>query len=256
MRNNCSRFGAILKNEVILDDCMHYMAGLPDKAFDLAIVDPPYGSAGGGVNWENHPRSRFGGLFDRYKLSRTGETLATKYQKDGKSIKHWDIAPDDEYFAELFRISCHQIIWGGNYFKLPPNRNFIIWKKLTISETFTMAMAEYAWTSLPGNAKIFECAPQGTVNEMRFHPTQKPIALYKWLLNKYAKPGQTIFDSHIGSGSSRIAAYDLGFDFSGTELDADYYAAQEKRYQTHIAQGRLFEPDEIRQKEPEKGLFD
>ena len=151
------------------------------------------------------------------------------------------MAPSEEYFSELMRVSKHQIVWGGNYFPLPPTRNFIIWRKLTISETFTMAMAEYAWTSLDGNAKVFDYAPQGTVEEVRFHPTQKPVALYKWLLTRYAKPGQTILDTHGGSGSICIACHDLGFDLTWMELDADYYAAAVKRYQEHARQGRLFD---------------
>ncbi len=213
---------------------MEYMAGLPDGAFDLAIVDPPYGDtevAGG--DWEAKDRSRFGGRFDKYKVERTGGTWATKY---GKDIKHWDTAPSPEYFAELARVSRVQIIWGGNYFPLPPSRNFIIWRKLSISETFTMAMAEYAWTNIPGNAKVFDCAPQ---DPARFHPTQKPVALYRWLLHNYAKPGWRILDTHLGSGSSAIAAHEMGFEFVGIEIDADYIAAARKRFDLMTRQTAL-----------------
>jgi len=112
------------------------------------------------------------------------------------------------------------IIWGGNYFPLPPSRNFIVWRKRTISEGFSMAMAELAWTNLPGNAKVFEYAPQ---NPARFHPTQKPVPLYKWLLEKYAKPGWKILDTHGGSFSSGVAALELGFEYTGIELDEDYF---------------------------------
>lgn len=168
--------------------------------------------------------------------ARTGGTWATKY---GKKIVAWDVAPVKEYFDELFRISRNQIIWGGNYFALPPTRCFLIWRKLTISESFSMAMAEYAWTSFKENAKVFECAPQGRPGDDRFHPTQKPVALYKWILSKYANPGDKIFDSHLGSGSSRIAAYDLGYDFVGCEIDKTYFDLEEKRFEKHTAQTRM-----------------
>ena len=155
-----------------------------------------------------------------------------------KKIIAWDVAPSEEYFKEIFRVSRNQIIWGGNYFSLPPTRCFLIWRKLTISESFTMAMAEYAWTSFNENAKVFECAPQGRPGE-RFHATQKPVALYKWILSRYAKPGQTIFDPYLGSGSSRIAAWDMGFDFVGCEIDKTYFDLMEKRFAEHTKQTRM-----------------
>lgn len=195
-------------------DCMGYMRSLPDNAFDLAVVDPPYSKAGGNVG-------------------RTGGTWAAKY---GKSIRDWDIAPSDEYFKELFRVSRNQIIWGGNYFSLPPTRCFLVWRKLSISEKFTMAMAEYAWTSFDGNAKVFDCAPQGKKSGPRIHPCQKPIALYKWILERYAKQGDKILDTHLGSGSSAIAAYGLGFEFVGIEIDEMYYDAAVKRFNEHTSQ--------------------
>lgn len=206
-------------NEIRLihGDCMEYMRTLPDNAVDLAIVDPPYAKAGGSV-------------------SRTGGTWATKY---GTSIQNWDIAPSDEYFKELFRVSRNQIIWGGNYFNLPPTRCFLIWRKLSISENFTMAMAEYAWTSFDGNAKVFDCAPQGKKNDPRIHPTQKPIALYKWILERYAKEGDKILDTHLGSGSSAIAAYDLGFEFTGIEIDDKYFSNALRRFEAHRMQHKL-----------------
>lgn len=187
-------------------------------------------------------RSCFGGIFDGYKIKaeRTGGTWAAKY---GSKVEHWDIAPPSEYFEELFRVSKNQIIWGGNYFLLPGTRCFLIWKKLTISENFSMAMAEYAWTSFNQNAKVFEYAPQGTMNEKRIHPTQKPVAIYKWILKNYAKLGDKILDTHLGSGSSRIAAYEMGYDFVGCELDKDYFLLQEERFKKWTAQGNLFEMD-------------
>lgn len=152
-------------------------------------------------------------------------------------IRSWDIAPPKEYFEELSRVSENQIIWGGNYFDLPPTRCFLVWKKLTISENFTMAMCEYAWTSFNDNAKLFECAPQG---KDRFHPTQKPVALYEWILKRYAKEGDRILDTHLGSGSSRIAAYNLNMDFVGTEADKTYFDLEEQRFDKHTAQASLF----------------
>lgn len=160
-----------------------------------------------------------------------------------KKIIAWDVAPKKEFFDELFRVSRNQIIWGGNYFELPPTRCFLVWRKLTISESFTMAMAEYAWTSFNANAKVFECAPQGKVGDTRFHPTQKPIDLYRWIFANYAKKGDKILDTHLGSGSSRIAAYDAGLDFVGCEIDKFYFDKQEERFAAHTAQTSLFVGD-------------
>lgn len=220
-------------------DCLEAMKQMPDNAFDLAIVDPPYGG-GKDPDAENTFNGkligRFGGNFEKYfgndKRGHMGGGRAKKY-----GYGHWDIAPGKEYFEELFRVSKNQVIWGGNYFELPPTRCFLIWKKLTISESFSMAMCEYAWTSFNENAKLFEYRPQGEPGD-RFHPTQKPIALYKWILGLYAKDGDKILDTHLGSGSSRIAAYDLGYDFVGYEINKEYYDKQEKRFQKHTSQIR------------------
>jgi len=192
-----------------------------------------------GGGWEMKPRSRFGGIFDKYeiKATRTGGGYAEKY---GKKIEHWDIAPSPEYFKELFRVSQNQIIWGGNYFSLPPTRCFAIWRKLTISESFTMAMCEYAWTSFNDNAKWIELAPQGKAGEKRFHPTQKPVALYRWLLQQYAKPGDKIIDTHAGSASSLIACIEAGYEYIGFEIDKDYYTAACERIEAFAAQQSLF----------------
>ena len=154
-----------------------------------------------------------------------------------EDIRHWDIAPPPEYFRELARVSKNQIIWGGNYFDLPPTRCFLVWRKLSISDSFSMAMAEYAWTSFNANAKVFEAAPQDAT---RFHPTQKPVALYAWTYRLFAKPGDKILDTHLGSGSSRIAAYDAGLDFVGCEIDKTYFDKQEKRFADYSAQQNLF----------------
>jgi site-specific DNA-methyltransferase (adenine-specific) len=219
---------------------MALMARYPDKYFELAIVDPPYGGGSDGT------------------ITRTGGTWNEKYYARGTrktKTTEWDSAPSPEYFHELFRVSRNQIIWGGNYFVLPPSKNFIIWRKLTISENFTMAMAEYAWTNIDDNAKVFECAPQGTAVNSRIHPTQKPVALYKWLLSRYAHAGDKILDTHLGSGSIAIACHDLGYDLVACELDTDYYTAALDRLQTYQAQAQLFAPSEIRQSEQQKDLF-
>ena len=223
-------------NEAYNMDCMEYMKTIPDKYFDLAVVDPPYGGAGdpnfeGGDGLEKdltgiNPSKEI-------KAYRTGGAWASKY---GKAIIDWDIAPTQDYFNELFRVSKEQIIWGGNYFTLPPTRCFLVWRKLTISETFTMAMAEYAWTSFNGNAKVIEVAPQGKKDDKRFHPTQKPVELYDWIFEHYADKGFKIFDSHLGSGSSRISAWKHNLDFVGTEIDKRYFDLQEERFKRETAQ--------------------
>ena len=262
-------------------DCMEYMRTLPDNAFDLAVVDPPYGDASCGEADDTHTHTHSAGVESlrpairqvqngRGGICRGGKPSIDKRERererdgarhgqgkncrkpDGtwgyanwrdmgdevrKKIIEWDVAPKQEYFAELFRVSRNQVIWGGNYFPLPPTRCFLIWRKLTISESFSMAMAEYAWTSFNSNAKVFEYAPQDTT---RFHPTQKPVALYRWIYQLYASEGMKILDTHLGSGSSRIAAYDAGLDFVGCEIDKVYFDKQEERFSTHAAQQNLF----------------
>lgn len=179
-------------------------------------------------------------MFDRYHIS-TGD----KVYEDGRdvgheippttnggvTIEHWDVAPPIEYFSELARVSKNQIIWGGNYFSLPPTRCFLIWRKLSISENFSMAMCEYAWTSFNDNAKLFECAPQGTKKDPRIHPTQKPVRLYEWLLGRYAKPGYKILDTHVGSASSLIACRRAGLEYWGFEIDPIYFKMANERLQ-------------------------
>lgn len=236
-------------------DCMEAMKEFPDKFFDLAVVDPPYGGGaeektdnaltGGGSDWDSRKRSRFGGWFDKYHIDSKPDIQAERrgcgHNKYDNKITHWDIAPQPEYFEELARVSKNQIIWGGNYFDLPPTRCFLIWRKLTISENFSMAMAEYAWTSFNDNAKVFEYAPQ---DSKRFHPTQKPKALYDWIFKLYAKKGMKILDTHLGSGSSRIAAYDAELNFWGYEIDRFYFEEQEKRFEKHTSQINLFLGDD------------
>jgi site-specific DNA-methyltransferase (adenine-specific) len=203
---------------------MDHMKDISDKYYDLAIIDPPYRDQNENAPTKDMRNNRFV----------KGQGLGKKYTKD--------------QFIETCRISRNQIIWGANNFEfLPSYKGFIVWKKITISEKFTMSMAEIAYISeeLGTVSKVIEYAPQGVKGDPRIHPTQKPVALYKWLLQNYAKPGQKIFDSHVGSGSIRIACHDLGFYFVGCELDLDYHAAQEARYQAHIAQSELFGKDEI-----------
>ena len=205
-------------NVVHLCDCMDIMKNMEDKSVDLCIVDPPYG------------------IGKKFKGGATGKMNFNEIVN-----KDWDKAPSKAYFDELFRVSRNQIIWGGNYFNLPPTRCLIVWDK-QISEDFSLAMLEMAWTSFDKLAKIFRYSnPKGD----KIHPTQKPVALYKWLLKNYAKPGDKIFDSHVGSGSIRIACHDMGFDFEGCEIDKDYWEAQEARYKQHISQGDLFSKEEM-----------
>lgn len=229
-------------NKIINADCMDILKQLPDKCIDLVLTDPPYGSGneGGGNQWANKPRSRFGGLFDKYHIERTGGTWSKKYQTGGifnHDIRHWDFAPTQEVFDEIFRVSKNQIIWGGNYFNLPPTRCFNIWKKLTISEKFSMAMAEYAWVSFNSNAKIWEYAPQ---DSKRFHPTQKPVALIARQIEEYSKEGDLILDCFSGSGTTAVACHNLKRRFICIEKDKEYYEASVKRLEHEQAQLTLF----------------
>ena len=180
--------------------------------------------------------SRTGGTWaERYRNTQGGAFSEAKHQ-----IEFWDYAPPQEYFDELFRVSKNQIIWGGNYFRLPPCRCFLIWRKLTISESFTMAMAEYAWTSFNLNAKVFECAPQGSANDPRFHPTQKPVRLYKWVLSNFAEKGMKILDTHGGSMSSAVAAWELGLDLDICEVNEFYFSKGKARVEKAMRQPTLF----------------
>ena len=203
----------VMISEVFNIDCMEYMASLPDKFFDLAIVDPPYGI---GVNQMN-----MGGRY----------TVRPDDRQWDKSV------PDAPYFLELMRISKNQIIWGGNYFDLPPSKCFIVWDKAETMYERDFAECEQAWASFDKPARMYKRNPN---QPDRIHPTQKPVALYKWLLKNYAKEGDKIFDSHMGSQSSRIAAYDIGFDYWGCELDKDYFDAGCKRFEQHKAQLKIF----------------
>ena len=186
------------------------------------------------------PRQQNGGFFSGPEIAaeRRGGQWAGKYEKGTLNCQHWDVAPPPEYFRELARVSKNQIIWGGNYFDLPPTRCFLVWRKATISENFSMAMAEYAWTSFNENAKVFERAPQ---DPGRFHPTQKPVELYLWTLNLFAKPGDKILDTHAGSASSLVACHRLGFQYVGFEIEPAYYEKARDRLEREQAQISLFD---------------
>ena len=203
-----------MKQTALHIDCMEYMRGLSDKFYDLCICDPPYGI---GIN---------------HNMGRRKGDKNSNYKK-----VDWDnTPPDDEYFKELFRISKNQIIWGANYFHMPPTKCFIVWRKPQISEGVSFSMLEYAWASFDSTSKEWI----GMSNEVdRFHPTQKPVKLYEWLLKNYAKEGDKILDTHLGSGSSRIAAYNMNFEFVGCEIDKDYFDKQEERFEHHISQLRF-----------------
>lgn len=218
-----------IKSATILNvDCMEYMRSLPDKHFDLAVCDPPYGIG------ENGDRNASRGK------------LATA--KNYKSFAGGDREPPPkEYFSELQRATKNQIIWGANHFIdriAIPSSCWIVWDKVTGNSDF--ADSELAWTSFKTAVRNFRFQWSGMLQgdmknkELRIHPTQKPVKLYEWILTNYAKPGQTIFDSHMGSGSSAIAAINLGFEYVGCELDADYYSAACKRIEQHATQERLF----------------
>ena len=186
-----------------LGDCLEAMRAMPDNAYDLAIVDPPYG-------------------IDVTKMNMGSRKRAAKDKN-----KNWDSAvPNDEYFLELSRVSKRQVIWGGNYFSLPPSQYFAIWDKGETMYGRDFAECEFAWVS-GGGTRIFKKNP----NQLdRIHPTQKPVALYEWLLTNYAKKGQRILDTHLGSGSSAIAAHYFGVDFVGCELDKSYFDAAKARF--------------------------
>ena len=189
--------------------------------------------AGGG---EFASSTRFGGHFDRYLQDcPDGRKVGGKVRE---KITSWDYAPGEDYFNELFRVSKAQIIWGGNYFQLPPNRCFLVWLKTNIPENFSMAMAEYAWCSFYDNAKVIKMSSAGIAG--RFHPTQKPEELYRWIYSHYTKPGYKVLDTHLGSGNSRRAAYDFNLDFVGIEIDKEYFQKQEEAWEEYTSQQRIF----------------
>ena len=211
---------AVPSSEVYLEDCVTALKRYADNHFDLAIVDPPYGL---GIDGQK------------------GDVKKGVQIRKAHSFKGWDNAiPTAEYFAELKRVSKNQIIWGGNYFTdfLPPTKAWIFWYKG--QQDLTMSDGEMAWTSLDKVTRMVNIHRTHIWQEKPMHPTQKPVKLYDWVLNKYATEGDLILDTHLGSGSSRIAAYKGGFNFVGFEIDQEYYEKQEKRFNDFKSQLRLF----------------
>lgn len=206
-------------NEAYNMDCLEAMRKMPDKAFDLACIDPPYG------------------------VNRFLNNQPTRLNKYGSMQTANDLKPTKEFFQELFRVSKNQIIWGYNHLSdmLPSTKEFIFWYKHQPVDTYSDG--ELAWTSFYKTAKCFDYpffGTNGADEDGRIHPTQKPVALYTWIFAKYAKQGDKILDTHLGSGSSRIAAYDAGLDFVGYEIDKEYFDKQEARFKAHTAQLSLF----------------
>lgn len=199
-------------NKLYNEDCLEAMKNIPDKYFDLAIVDPPYRD-------NNQP---------------------TKDMRNNGSMKSLEGRPTKKYWEELYRVSKNQIIWGANNFQLPQFKGFVVWEK-GIPEKFTMSMAEIASLSegLATISKIFKYRASGQGD--RIHPTQKPVALYAWLLNNYAKEGDKILDIHVGSASGLIACHKLGFDYLGFELDEDYFNKASERLEKEKSQMSIFE---------------
>lgn len=217
---------AVPSSEVYLEDCVTALKRFDDNHFDLAIVDPPYG-------------------INVAKTGKVGGNNAGKAKDYG--AKEWDKQPpSDEYFRQLFRVSKNQIVWGANHFisKMPFDSScWLVWDK---DNSGNFADCELAWTSFDTAVRKFQWRWNGMLQqnmkhkEERIHPTQKPVALYEWILQNYAERGNLILDTHLGSGSSRIAAYKGGFNFVGFEIDADYYEKQEKRFNDFKSQLRLF----------------
>lgn len=195
-------------SEVYNEDCLVGMSRFPDKFFDLAIVDPPYNI-----------------------VSQQKRGIGSRIDASGKMNEWNNKKPEQEYFNELFRVSSFQIIWGANNFTLPETEYFIVWDKKQTVENF--ASAEYAWTNIKMPAKVFRYSIHQHNQDKgdKIHPTMKPIPLYQWLLKNYANPGDKILDTHMGSQSSRIAAYKMCFDYWGWELDKDYFDAGNKRFE-------------------------
>lgn len=203
-----------LMNKLNLMDNMDGMAQFPDKYFELAIVDPPYGI----------------------------KRFSCRIDKSGK-INKWDKKPNKKYFNELFRVSKNQIIWGANNFQLPSTEYFIVWDKRQTVKNF--ASAELAWTNIKKPAQIFVYPIYKEIQNRKkiggkIHPTQKPVALYRWLLQNYANPGDKILDTHVGSASSLIACILEGFEYCGFENDEDYFNDAQKRIEIEKSQGKLF----------------
>jgi len=222
-----------MRSEALLMDNMEYMAKFPDGYFDLAVVDPPYG-----IN----VASKIGGVGG---INKNGNAKWKNQKLNNYSVKDWDLVPPKiEYFYELFRVSKNQIVWGANHFisRMPyDSASWIVWDKKTSGN---FSDCELAWSSIGGGVRKFEWLWNGFQKkqpEKRLHPTQKPIALYDWIYAKYLPEGGKVLDTHLGSGSNRIAADKAGnIDFYSCELDLEYHADQEKRWKNYKSQLTLF----------------
>ena len=210
-----------ITEKIYIENCdnMLLMARYPDNYFDLAIVDPPYG-----ININNNMGRRKGDKHSGHK-----------------KVKWDNEIPSQEYFNELFRVSKNQIIWGGNYFPLPLTGSWLFWDKL-MPEEMSFSMGELAWMTFGNTLRKITLKHVGFIygDNVKIHPTQKPVALYKWLLDKYAKQGDKILDTHLGSGSIAIACHDYGFELTACELDYEYYDKAIQRIKNHISQMKLF----------------
>lgn len=204
------------------EDCMELLRRTPDNYYELSIVDPPYGIDLANMN-----------------MGAGKSKKSSKIQNRKWVAKDWDKeTPTKEYFNELFRVSKNQIIWGGNYFELPTCYGYVIWDK-EIPNGLSFSDCEFAWHSFKKCPKIFRYSAY-LDKKIKQHPTQKPVALYKWLLDKYAKQGDKILDTHLGSGSIAIACHDYGFELTACELDKEYYDKAIERIKNHTSQGKLF----------------
>lgn len=222
------------KSDVFCRDCLPAMREYPDGYFDLAVVDPVYGGVTQGGYMSASTRG---------KVMGTGAAKQNEYH-----LSLWDQnKTGKEYFDELFRVSKNQIVWGGNYFQTVIGRDsqcWIVWDKENDNTGF--ADCELAWTSFNSATRRFKFMWNGMLQgdmknkETRIHPTQKPVALYRWIYQHYAKPGDKILDTHMGSQSSRIAAYDAGLDYTGYEIDETYFKLGCERFAQHTAQMNLF----------------
>lgn len=235
-------------SEVFLEDCMIGMKKFQDKYFDLAIVDPPYGINATKMQMGTAPKrnekGQYPGISTATKLKGRLNTGSGKLKNRilNKSLINWDNAiPTKEYFDELFRVSKNQIIWGGNYFDLPPTRCFIIWNKKQPWDNFSQA--EYAWTSFNKPAKLFSYSNRGGNNEdEKIHPTQKPIYLYDYCFKHFATEGMKILDTHLGSGMSRISADKANLNFKGYEINEFYFKKSIEKYELHLSKPMLTFP--------------
>lgn len=241
----------MLKLTITNEDNMVMMSRYPDKYFDLAIVDPPYGITAAKMSMGSHPnRSKNDGFGSGPGISTAVKLRKGRLNSGGGILKerilntcdvNWDDeTPSNEYFKELFRVSKNQIIWGGNYFDLPPTRCVLCWNKMQPWENFSQW--EMAWTSFDKPAGLLSLSNTGGANnEAKIHPTQKPVKLYQWLLKRYASPGFKILDTHLGSGSIAIACNEYGFELTACELNENYYNSAIKRINQLKSQVSIFD---------------